>query len=68
MENRRLLEAALIRASRTFCQSAVALIPAGVTIDSVDWRVVLGTALLSFVVSFLMSIATGLPEIEEETK
>ena len=42
-------KAAGVRAVKTFCQSAVALIPAGVTIAVVDWRVVIGTAALAAV-------------------
>lgn len=55
------LQAMLLRAVRTFAQSAVALIPAGVTIEAVDWRIVLGTAALAAVLSMLTSLA-GLPE------
>ena len=44
--------------------TAVALIPAAVTITQVDWKVVAGSALLSGVVSILTSIATGLPEVD----
>lgn len=53
-----------IRAGKTVAQAAVALIPAGVTISAVDWKVVIGTALLAGVVSMLTSVA-GLPELGE---
>ena len=53
-----------VRAVKTFCQSAVALIPAGVTIAAVDWRVVIGTAALAAVGSILTSF-TGLPELDK---
>lgn len=56
--------AAGIRAVRTVAQTAVAMIPASVMITAVDWRTVLGTALLAGVVSMLTSLA-GLPEVEE---
>lgn len=56
--------AALIRAVRTTAQCAAALIPAGVTIAAVDWKVVAGTAVLAGVASLLTSIG-GLPEAEE---
>lgn len=52
-----------IRALKTVAEAAVALIPAGVTITAVDWKVVAGTAALAGVVSLLMSIK-GLPELE----
>lgn len=57
-------KAAGIRALKTFCQTAVALIPAAVTITAVDWATVAGTAILAGVVSMLTSVA-GLPEVDE---
>lgn len=57
-------KAASIRAIKTIAQSAVSLIPASVMISEVDWKVVIGTALLSGVVSLLTSVA-GLPEVQE---
>jgi len=56
-------KAAGVRALKTFAQAAIALIPAGVTIEAIDWRVVLGTAALAAVLSLLTSIA-GLPEVD----
>ena len=55
--------AALIRALRTVAQSAAAMLPAAVTIDRVDWLVVLGTASLAGLVSILTSLG-GLPEVD----
>lgn len=55
--------AAGIRAVKTMAQSALAMLPAAVTITQVDWRVVLGTAALAGVTSLLMSLG-GLPELE----
>ena len=52
---------AAIRAVKTVCQTALAMIPAAVTITQVDWQTVLGTALLAGVASILTSIA-GIPE------
>lgn len=57
------LKAAGIRAIKTVAQTAVALIPAAVTITAVDWLTVVGTAALAGVVSLLTSLA-GLPEVE----
>ena len=57
------LKAAGIRAIKTFCQTAVALLPAATTIESVDWRVVASTAALAAVASLLTSLA-GIPEEE----
>ena len=55
------VKAAGIRAIKTVCQTAVALIPASAMITEVDWKVILGTAALSGVVSILTSLA-GIPE------
>lgn len=51
-----------MRAVKTVAQTAVALIPAAVTITQVDWLTVIGTAALAGVVSLLTSVA-GLPEL-----
>ncbi len=60
-------KAAGIRALRTMAQTAVALIPIGVTVSDVGWFPVLGTAILAGIVSLLTSVA-GLPEIRSETE
>ena len=57
-------KAAGIRAIKTMAQTAVALIPAAVSISQVDWKMVVGTAALAGVVSLLTSVA-GIPEVEE---
>ena len=57
------LRAAGIRAVKTVAQTAVAMIPAAVTITAVDWLTVAGTAVLAGVVSLLTSVA-GLPEVD----
>lgn len=56
-------KAAGMRAVKTAAQVAVALIPAGVTIAAVDWKVVIGTAALAGAMSMLTSVA-GLPELD----
>ena len=58
------LKSAAVRAVKTMAQTAVAMIPVAVTIQSVDWVTVIGTATLAGVVSILTSVA-GLPEVEE---
>lgn len=60
------VKAALIRAVRTVAQTAVSLIPIGVTVAAVGWGEVLGTAALAGVVSILTSIA-GLPEVQGDS-
>ena len=59
------ISAAGVRAVKTAAQTAVALIPAAVSINAVDWTMVIGTAALAGVVSLLTSVA-GLPECKEE--
>lgn len=60
---KRWAKAAAVRAVRTAAQTAVALIPVGVSITDVTWPMVLGTAALAGVCSLLTSVA-GLPEVE----
>ena len=55
--------AAARRAIKTMAQTAVAMLPAAATITSVDWRTVIGTAVLAGLVSILTSLA-GLPELD----
>ena len=54
-----------IRAIKTFAQTMIAMIPTGVAIDEVSWRVVILTSILSGVLSLLTSLA-GLPEMEDK--
>lgn len=56
--------AAVRRAAKTMAQTAVAMLPAAAMITAVDWRTVIGTALLAGVVSILTSLA-GLPELDK---
>lgn len=58
-------KAAGIRALRTVCQTAVAMIPASAMIQEVDWITVVSTAALAGVMSIFTSVATKLPEVEE---
>ena len=57
------MKAAGIRALKTFCQTAVAMLPASAVITEVGWEAVLGTAALAGVASLLTSLA-GIPEEE----
>jgi hypothetical protein len=58
------IKAAGIRALKTVAQTAVAMIPVGISVTEVGWVAVIGTALLAGIVSMLTSIA-GLPEVKE---
>ena len=62
-EVKKWIKAAGIRAVKTMAQTAIALIPAAVTITAVDWITVISTALLAGIVSLLTSLA-GLPEVK----
>lgn len=53
-----------VRAIKTFAQTAVAMLPVGVSVSEVGWLAVLGTAALASVASLLTSLA-GLPEISD---
>ena len=54
-----------IRAAKTVCQTAVALIGTNAMgVTEVDWAGVLSGAALAGVVSVLTSVAMGLPEAE----
>ena len=56
------LRAAGVRALKTAAQTAVAMVPVGVSIVEVGWAGVLGTAALAALLSLLTSVA-GLPEV-----
>lgn len=57
-------KAALIRALRTFAQTAVATIGTSALLSDVNWLAVASASALAAVLSLLTSLATGLPEVE----
>lgn len=57
------LKAMLIRAVRTFAQTAVSMITVGAMFSEVDWIKTLSVSGVAFVASCLTSLATGLPEV-----
>lgn len=59
------LKAALIRAIRTICQTAIASIGTAIVISDVNWIYVISASTLAGLLSILNSIATGLPEVDE---
>lgn len=60
------LKAAAIRALRTMLQTAAAVIGTSAVISEIDWVAVGSSALVAAVMSVLTSIATGLPEVEDD--
>jgi len=60
------LIAALIRAVRTFAQTAVSMIAVGAAFSEIDWLRVLSVSGVAFVLSILTSLATGLPEVNKK--
>ena len=61
--NKQWFKAAGIRALKTVCQTAVALIGTTLVISDVDWLTVASASVLAGVLSILTSVA-GLPEVE----
>lgn len=59
-------DAALVRAIKTVCQTAIAIIGSNaVGVMEVDWIAVLSASALAGIISILTSLA-GLPEVGEE--
>lgn len=65
MKSKEFWRAALIRAIRTLCQTAIATIGTTALIENVNWLMVGSSSLLAALLSVLNSIATGLPEVDE---
>ena len=63
---KKFLLAALIRAIRTFAQTFVGFIAVGAALEEVQWLRALSVSGAASVLSILTSLATGLPEAENE--
>ncbi len=61
--NKQWFKAAGVRALKTVCQTAVALIGTTLVISDVDWVTVASASALAGILSLLTSVA-GLPEVE----
>ena len=60
------LKCALVRALKTVCQTAVALIGTSMVISEVEWVMVASASVLAGIVSVLTSFA-GLPEVDTKS-
>lgn len=61
-------KAAGIRAIRTVCQTAVAMIGTSVLITDVNWVNVASASALAGILSILTSVVTDLPECPKEVR
>ena len=59
------IHAALVRALKTVCQTAIATIGTAAVLSSVDWKMVVSASVLAGILSILTSLA-GLPEVEKK--
>ncbi len=57
-------KAAMIRAIKTICQTAVATIGTATVMEEVNWLMILSASVLAGILSLLTSLA-GLPEVKE---
>ena len=64
-DNMTFWKAAGIRALKTVCQTAVAMIGTAVVLEEVAWLQVLSASVLAGILSVLTSVSTGLPEVDE---
>lgn len=65
MITKKWIKAALIRAVKTFAQTAAATIGTAAAIGSVNWAMVVSASALSAILSLLTSLG-GLPEVSED--
>ena len=59
------LKAAIVRAVKTFSQTALSMLTVGQAVIDVNWVNVLSVSAVAAIISILTSVA-GLPEVKEE--
>ena len=62
--NREFWKAAGVRALKTVCQTAIAMIGTAVVMSEVNWVIVGSASLLAGILSILTSLA-GIPEVDD---
>lgn len=60
------IEAMVTRAVRTIAQTALSMLGVGMAMSDIDWTNVISVALVAGIISVLTSIATGLPETNDD--
>lgn len=66
MDWKKFFYAAGVRCIRTFAECALAYIGTAALLSEVNWLCVLSAGVMGAVVSFLMALATGLPEVSDK--
>lgn len=66
MMTKKFWKASIIRAVRTIAQTAIATIGTAFVLSDVKWGMVVSASVLAGILSVLTSIATGLPEVEDD--
>lgn len=66
MFTKKWLKAMLIRALKTFAQTAASLVTVGAVLSEINWLTVASASCVAFIYSVLTSLA-GLPEAKEDT-
>lgn len=59
-------KAAIVRAIKTIAQTALSFLTVGQAVLDVNWLNVLSVSAVAGLISLLTSIATGLPEVEND--
>ena len=68
MKTKKWMKAAAVRAIKTIAQTAVATIGTAMALGDVNWPMVASAAALAGVLSLLTSVATDLPEVDQEVE